>query len=72
LQEVLFGHYFSKKTAAECHRLLIETCGEYALYKTQCFEWFNRLKNKDYDIIDKERTGQPKRFENEDLEALLG
>ena len=71
MREVLLGHYFSKKTAAESHRLLVKTYGEHALSKTQCFEWFNRFKNDDYDIKDKEQTGQPKRFENEELEALL-
>ena len=74
MREVLLGHYFSKKTAAESHRLLVETYGEHALFKTQCFEWFNLFKNDYYDIKDKERTGQPKRFEDElekELEALL-
>jgi len=71
LQKVLLGNYFSNKTAAESLRLLVETYGENALSKTQCCEWFSRFKNDDYDIKDKERTGQPKRFVDEELEALL-
>ena len=39
--------------------------------KTQCFEWFQRFKSVDFHIKDKERTGQPKKFENEELETLL-
>lgn len=38
LREVLLGYYFSKKTAADSHRLLLETYGEDALSKTQCYE----------------------------------
>lgn len=71
MREVLLGHYFSKKTAAESHRLLVETYGEHALSKTQCFEWFQRFKSGGFDVRDKERPGQPKKFEDKELEALL-
>nr|QRH16694.1 transposase [Mayetiola destructor] len=71
LREVLLGHFFAKKTAAESHRLLVEVYGEHALAKTQCFEWFQRFKSGDFDTEDKERPGQPKKFEDEELEALL-
>lgn len=71
LREVLLSHFFAKKTAAESHRLLVELYGEHALAKTQCFEWFQRFKNGDFDIKDKERPGQSKKFEDEELEALL-
>lgn len=70
LREVLLGHFFAKKTAAESHRLLVEVYGD-ALAKTQCFEWFQRFKSADFDIKDKERPGQPKKFEDEELETLL-
>jgi len=33
LREVLLGHYFSKKTAAESHSLLVKTYGEHAISK---------------------------------------
>ena len=65
------GHFFAKKTAAESHRLLLEVYGDDALAKTQCFEWFQRFKSGDFDIKDKERPGQPKKFENEELKTLL-
>lgn len=71
LREVLLSHFFGKKTAAESHRLLVELYGKHALAKTQCFEWFKRFKIGHFDIQDKERPGQPKKFEDEELEALV-
>ena len=71
LREVLLSHFFAEKTAAESHRLLVELYGELALARTQCFKWFQRFKSGDFDISDKERSGQPKKFEDEELEELL-
>ena len=71
LREFLLSHFFAKKTAAESHRLLVELYGKHALAKTHFFEWFQRFKSGDFDIKDKERPGQSKKFEDEELEALL-
>lgn len=71
LREVLLYFFFSKKTASESHNLFVETYGEYALSRTQCFEWFQRFASGDFDVKDKERPGQPKKFEDEELQALL-
>lgn len=71
LREVLLSYFFAKKTAAESHRLLVELYGEHALSRTQCFDWFSRFNSGDFDIRDKERPGQPKKFEDEELETLL-
>lgn len=71
LREVLLRYYFAKKTAAESHRLLVEVYGDDALAKTQCFVWFQRFKSGNFDIKDKERPGQPKRFEDDELETIL-
>jgi len=38
LREVLLGYFFAKKTAAECHGLLVDVYGDDALSRTQCFE----------------------------------
>lgn len=70
-REVLLWHFFAKKTAAESHRLLVEVYGEHSLSQRQCFEWFHRFKSGDFDIKDKERPGQLKKFEDEELETLL-
>ena len=65
-------HYFNmKKTAAESHRILVEVYGEHALAEQTCQKWFARFKSGDFGLEDEERPGQPKKFEDEELEALL-
>jgi len=65
-------HYFiQKKCAVEAHRILIETYDDHALSEIICRNWFRRSKNNDFDVEDKERSGAPKKFEDEELEALL-
>ena len=65
-------HYFDlKKSAAETHRLLAEIYGESAPSETVCRDWFRRFKSGDCDVHDKQRTGQSKKFEDEQLQALL-
>ena len=65
-------HYFNmKKTAAESHRILLEVYGEHALAERTCQKWFARFKSSDFGLEDEERPGQPKKFEDEELEALL-
>lgn len=60
-----------KKKAAESHRMLVEAYGEEVPSETTCREWFRRFKIGDYEIKDKYRSGQPKKFKDEDLKALL-
>ena len=60
-----------KKTAAESHRILVEVYGEHALAERTCQKWFARFKSSDFGLEDEERPGQPKKFEDEELEALL-
>lgn len=71
LREVLLHYHFLKKSAAESHRLLVECYGEHALSERQCLEWIRRFKSGDYDIRDKERPGQKRKFKDEELEKLL-
>ena len=40
------------------------------IYRT-CQKWFARFKSGDFGLEDEERPGQPKKFEDEELEALL-
>ena len=50
----LFIYFFNlKKSAAEAHRLLIETYGEAALSERSCREWFKKFKNGKFDNEDK-------------------
>ena len=66
-------HYFNvKKTAAESHRIMVEVYDEHALAERTCQKWFARFKSGDFGSEDEELPGQPKKFEDEELEALLG
>ena len=68
----VFLHYFNmKKTAAESHRILVEIYAEHALAERMCQKWFARFKSGDFGLEDEERPGQPKMFEDKELEALL-
>lgn len=71
LRTSLLFCFHLKKTAAEARRLIEEAYGEYALSKTTCEDWFKRFKSKDFDVRDKKRSGQPKRFEDTEMQALL-
>ena len=71
LQGVLLHYFNMKKTAAESHRILVEVYGEHALAERTCQKWFARFKSGDFGLEDEERPGQPKKFEDEELEALL-
>ena len=71
LRTVLVFCYHLKKTAAESHRMLVEAYGEHALGKTQCFEWFKKFKSGDFDVRNEERGKPPKKFTDNELQALL-
>lgn len=71
LREALLFCFNWKKKAAESHRLLCEVYGEHAPSQQTCEYWFRRFKSGDFDVDDKERPGQPKKFEDDELEALL-
>jgi len=49
----------------------VEAYGEHAISKTTCRDWFRRFQNNNFDMNDKEWSGQPKKFEDEKLEILL-
>ena len=71
LRGILFHYFNMKKIAAESHRILVEVYGGHALAERTCQKWFARFKSGDFDLEDEERLGQPKKFEDEELEALL-
>jgi len=71
LREVLVFCFNWKKSAAEAHRMLVEVYGDNAPTDKSCREWFRRFKNDDFSVEDKPRSGQPKKFEDKELEALL-
>ena len=71
LRGVLLHYFKMKKTAAESHRIWVKVYGEHALAERTCQKWFARFKSGDFGLEDEERPGQPKKFEDEELEALL-
>ena len=71
LRGVLLHYFKIKKTAAESHRILVELYSEHALAERTCQKCFARFKSGDFGLEDEERPGQPKKFENEELEAWL-
>ena len=71
LRGVLLHYFNMKKKAVESHRILVEVYGDHALAERTCQKWFARFKSGNFDLEDEERPGQPKKFEDEELEALL-
>lgn len=71
LREVLIFLFHSKKSASEAHRLITETYPDYSVDVRMCQRWFARFKSGDFDTEDKERPGQEKKFEDEELVTLL-
>lgn len=63
--------FHQEKKAVEAHRLLIETYGVHAPVIKTCETWFRQFKNGDFDITDNEHPGAAKKFEDEELQALL-
>jgi len=47
-----------KKSAAEAHRLLVEAYADAALNERSCREWFQKFKNGEFDVEDKERKAE--------------
>jgi len=65
-------HYFDlKKTVAEAHRFLPEIYGDETPSKRTCRVWFERFRNGDFDMRDKEHPRQWKKFEDFKLQDLL-
>ncbi|KAG5322394.1 MOS1T transposase, partial [Pseudoatta argentina] len=71
LRGILLYYFIQKKSAAEAHRILVQTYGDNALSDTTCRDWFRRFKNNDVELEDKERSGAPKKFQDKELEQLL-
>ncbi|KAG5319831.1 MOS1T transposase, partial [Pseudoatta argentina] len=56
LRGILLHYFIQKKSAAEAHRILVQTYGDNALSDTTCRDWFRRFKNNDFELEDKERS----------------
>lgn len=71
MRGILLHYFFQKKSAVEAHRILVKTYGDHVMPETTCRDWFRRFKNNDFDVKNKQRSGAPKKFEDEELETLL-
>jgi len=71
LPRILLHYFVNKKSAAEAHRILAETYGDPALSNITRTDWFRHSKNNNFDVEGKERSGAPKKVEDEEVEALL-
>ena len=63
--------FHQKKQAIEDDRLLVETYGEYAPVIRTCETWFRQFESGDFDLTDNEHPGAAKKFEDEEMQALL-
>uniref|UniRef100_G1Q736 Mos1 transposase HTH domain-containing protein n=1 Tax=Myotis lucifugus TaxID=59463 RepID=G1Q736_MYOLU len=52
-------------------RILQEAYGEHAPSQDTCERWFKLFKSDDFDVKNKECPSQPKKFEDQQLQALL-
>ena len=71
LQRILLHYFIQKKSAAEAHRILVETYCDHSLSEITYRDSFRHLKNYDFDVEDKESSSAPKMFEDKEFEALL-
>ena len=71
LRHSLLFLFHQKKKAVEAHRLLVETYDEHAPVIRTCETWFRQFKSGDFDLTDNEHPGAAKKFEDEELQALL-
>jgi len=58
-----------KKSAAEAHRMLLNTYGETAISGRTCRAWFQRFNKGDFEIEDRHGGGRKKVFKDAELEA---
>ena len=63
--------FHQKEKAVEAHRLLVETYGEHAPVIRTCETLFRQFKIGDFDLTDNEHSGAAKKFEDEELQALV-
>ena len=66
LRGILLHYFTQNKSAADAHRILVETYGD-----NPRRDWLQRFKNNDFKFEDKERSGTPKKFKDIELEEIL-
>ena len=71
VRHVLLFLFNQKENASESRRILVETYGDNVLTQVTCVRWFRRFKSGNFDLKDKDRPGQSKKFQDAELQALL-
>ena len=71
LRKVLIFCFNWNESATETHRILVEVYDDTAPTDKSYREWVRYFKDGDFSIENKARSGQPKKFEDKELEALL-
>lgn len=71
LREIMLFCFNLKKTVTETFEMISEAYPDIALDRRTCQRWFARFKSGDFNVENKERPGQVKKFEDAELEALL-
>ncbi|GFW30749.1 hypothetical protein TNCV_4088691 [Trichonephila clavipes] len=51
------------KHAAKSHQMLVEAYGGNDLNRAQCYRWFEKFQNGDFDVKNEERGRPEKKFE---------
>ena len=69
--QIKYTCFIQNESAAEAHRILVESYGDNALSDTTYRDWFRRFKNNDFKLDDKERSGAPKKFEDKELKETF-
>jgi len=59
IRDYLLFCFHQKKSVADAHRIICETYDENVIAIKTCMNWFERFKNGDFDISDKEHSGCP-------------
>jgi len=59
------------KTATETYQLLQQAFGEYAMCRTQVFDWFHRFKDSRTSVESDLRSGRPSTSRNEEMIAKV-
>lgn len=71
LREAVLFMFNLKKNATDAHEMLKEAYGANALSVRTCQEWFQRFKNGDFDVNDKDHGRPPLKFQDAELQSLL-
>ncbi|GFX91544.1 hypothetical protein TNCV_3681301 [Trichonephila clavipes] len=51
--------------------MLVEAYGDNAQSRAQCYRWFEKFQNGDFDVRNEECGRPAKKFEDAELQALL-